>query len=72
MTKDKPPLKNIYRKSLAMDLIKMGNDLHHTMINRNNRKYQVYVFRHDDKLIEDMLYINRMNRINKRYENGKQ
>lgn len=71
MMKEKPPLKNIYRKSLAMDLIKMGNDLHHTMINKNNRKYQVYVFHHDEKLIEDMLYINRRKRINKRYENDK-
>jgi len=68
---EKPRLKNIYRKSIAMDLIKMGNDLHHTMKNRNNPKYQVFVFHDNEKLIQDLLYITERNRINKRYENRK-
>ncbi|HDR7261397.1 TPA: hypothetical protein QCX12_005155 [Bacillus paranthracis] len=52
---DKPPLKNIYKKSLAIELIKLGHDLHHTMCNRDNPKFQVYVFRHDEKLIRDLV-----------------
>ncbi|MGE7903438.1 hypothetical protein ACQKNS_03440 [Peribacillus sp. NPDC094092] len=48
-------LKNIYKKSLAIELIKRGHDLHHTMPNRNNRKYQVFVFPHTDELIKDLL-----------------
>jgi hypothetical protein len=48
-------LKNIYKKSLAIELIKRGHDLHHTMRNRENPKYQVFVFPHTDELIKDLL-----------------
>ncbi|MFD6442389.1 hypothetical protein ACFWDG_21980 [Peribacillus sp. NPDC060186] len=48
-------LKNIYKKSLAMALIRAGHDLHHTMRNKNNSKYQVFVFPHTDELIKDLL-----------------
>ncbi|MCK2020792.1 hypothetical protein [Peribacillus frigoritolerans] len=47
-------LKNIYKKSLAIELIR-GHDLHHTMRNRENPKYQVFVFPHTDELIKDLL-----------------
>ncbi|WHY88723.1 hypothetical protein QNH39_13175 [Neobacillus novalis] len=47
-------LKNIYKKSLAIDLIKMGHDLEHTMRNRNNEKYQVFVFPHTEQLERDI------------------
>lgn len=57
MTEEKPRKKNIYKRQLAMDLIKMGNNLSHSMRNRNNRKYQVFVFYEDEKLIHDMLYL---------------
>jgi len=57
MTNEKPRKKNIYKRQLAMDLIKMGNNLSHSMRNRNNRKYQVFVFYEDEKLIHDMLYL---------------
>ncbi|HFJ9439220.1 MULTISPECIES: hypothetical protein [Bacillus] len=50
-----PKLKNIYKKSLAMDLVRAGHDLHHTMRNRENSKYQVFVFEDTPKLIEDLL-----------------
>jgi hypothetical protein len=50
-------LKNIYKKSLAIELIKRGHDLSHTMRNRNNRKYQIFVFPHTDELIKDLLDI---------------
>ncbi|WP_257391416.1 hypothetical protein [Cytobacillus gottheilii] len=48
------PLKNIYKKSLAMALVRAGNDLHHTMRNRENPKYQVYCFPHTKKLDRDI------------------
>lgn len=47
--------KNIYKKSLAMDLIRMGHDLQHTMRNRDNSKYQVFVFMDTPELIRDLL-----------------
>lgn len=49
--------KNIYKKSLAMDLIRMGHDLHHTMRNRDNSKYQVFVFMDTPELIRDLLML---------------
>ncbi|MGM2859642.1 hypothetical protein ACS2QN_03040 [Bacillus cereus group sp. Bce021] len=55
--KEKRPLKNIYKKSIAIELIKMGHDLHHTMKNRSNEKYQIYVFVETPELIRDMLAI---------------
>lgn len=55
--KEKPKLKNFYKKTLAIELIKMGHDLHHTMRNRNNPKYQVFVFEETPELIRDMLAI---------------
>ncbi|PFD84354.1 hypothetical protein CN275_26545 [Bacillus anthracis] len=55
--KEKPKLKNFYKKILAIELIKMGHDLHHTMRNRSNPQYQVYVFEETPELIRDMLAI---------------
>lgn len=52
-----------------MDLIKLGNNLSHSMRNRNNQKYQVFVFYEDEKLIEDMLYLTEKYRMNRRNEN---
>ncbi|PGV58358.1 hypothetical protein COD94_24190 [Bacillus cereus] len=57
MKKKKPPLKNVYKKSLAIELIKRGADLHHTMRNRSNEKYQIYVFVETPELIRDMIAI---------------
>ncbi|MEH7787333.1 hypothetical protein [Bacillus thuringiensis] len=52
-----PKLKNIYKKTLAVELIKMGHDLHHTMRNRSNPKYQIYVLVETPEMIRDLLYI---------------
>lgn len=57
MNEEKPRLKNIYKRTLAMDLIKLGNILSHSMRNRDRPQYQVFVFYEDEKLIEDMLYL---------------
>lgn len=55
--KKKKPLKNIYKKTIAIELIKMGNDLNHTMRNRKDERFQIYVFVETPKLIRDMLAI---------------
>lgn len=55
-------LKNFYKKSLAMELIRMGHDLHHTMKNRDNPKYQVYVIVETPELIRDMVSISKRDR----------
>ncbi|MFT7830057.1 hypothetical protein [Priestia megaterium] len=70
MNDEKPRLKNIYKKTLAMDLIRLGNNLSHSMRNRNNRRYQVFVFYEDDKLIEDMLYLAERYRMERKYNKG--
>lgn len=57
MKKKKTPLKNIYKKTLAMELIKMGHDLHHTMRNRKDERFQVYVLVETPELIRDMIAI---------------
>lgn len=46
-------LKLIYKKSLAIELIKMGNDLEYTARNRNDPRWQVYFFPHTEKLTQD-------------------
>jgi len=55
--KEKKPLKNVYKKSIAIELIKMGHDLHHTMRNRKDERFQIYVFVQTPELIRDMLAI---------------
>lgn len=57
LMKEKPPLKNIYKKTIAIELIKMGHDLHHTMRNRKDERFQIYVFVETPELIRDMLAI---------------
>jgi len=47
-------LKNIYKKQLFLDLIQLGHDFHHSMRNKNNPKYQVYVMVDTPKLRDDM------------------
>lgn len=57
---DKPKavgMKNIYKKSLFEGLVKRGNRFSHSMRNGENRKYQIYIFFQDDKLIEDLIDI---------------
>lgn len=67
MTDEKPRKKNIYKRTLAMDLIKLGNTLSHSMRNRDRPQFQVFVFYEDDKLIEDMLYLAERYRMERKY-----
>ncbi|HHQ2477311.1 TPA: hypothetical protein ACSPJ7_001494 [Bacillus cereus] len=59
--KEKPKLKNFYKKTLAIELIKMGHDLNHTMRNRKDDRFQVFVFVETPELIRDMMEINKRN-----------
>ncbi len=61
MQKKKQPLKNIYKRSLAFELIKMNHMLHHTMRNRKDERFQVYAFVETPELIRDMIEINKRN-----------
>jgi len=70
MTDEKPRKKNIYKKTLAMDLIKLGNNFSHSMRNTHNPKYQVFVFFEDKKLIEDMLYLAEKYRMERKYNDS--
>ncbi|HHK5536353.1 TPA: hypothetical protein ACQUHH_004874 [Bacillus mobilis] len=59
--KKKKPLKNIYKKTLAIELIRLGHDLNHTMRNRKDDRFQVFVFVETPELIRDMMEINNRN-----------
>ncbi|GAB6612880.1 MULTISPECIES: hypothetical protein [Bacillus] len=59
--KKKKPLKNIYKKTLAIELIRLGHDLNHTMRNRKDDRFQVFVFVETPELIRDMMEINKRN-----------
>ncbi|HDR7585526.1 hypothetical protein BW899_06660 [Bacillus mycoides] len=51
-------IKMIYKKTLAMDLIKAGFDLEYTTRNRKNRKYQVFAFSDSPELRKSIARIN--------------
>ncbi|ELK48491.1 UNVERIFIED_CONTAM: hypothetical protein N8J90_14970 [Halobacillus marinus] len=70
VTERKFGLKNIYKKSLAMNLIRNGHDIEHTMRNRNNPKYQVFVFVDTPKLRRDIAMLNEQEYVGRLNESG--
>ncbi|GIX59820.1 hypothetical protein BPADB04_48500 [Bacillus paranthracis] len=56
-------IKMIYKKTLAMDLIRDGHNLEYTTRNRKNRKYQCYAFEDSVELRKSIAKIN-----NQRYK----
>lgn len=56
-------IKMIYKKTLAMDLIKAGHDLEYTTRNRKNKKYQCFAFEASPELRQSIARIN-----NQRYK----
>lgn len=52
--KEDKPLINIYKKTIAMELVRMGHDLEHTMRNRKNPKYQVFALHDTPELRKDL------------------
>lgn len=51
-------IKMIYKKTLAMELIRDGFDLEYTTRNRKNRKYQCYAFEDSVELRKSIAQIN--------------
>lgn len=51
-------IKMIYKKTLAMDLIKAGHDLEYTTRNRKNKKYQCFAFEDSPELRQSIARIN--------------
>jgi hypothetical protein len=49
--------KNIYKKSLAMDLIRLDNNFLHSMRNREKKDHQVWVFEDTEKFIADLVWL---------------
>ncbi|MEK5233155.1 hypothetical protein MHB42_15640 [Lysinibacillus sp. FSL K6-0232] len=48
-------MKNIYKKSLTIGLIKREHDLNHTMGNKRNDKFQVFAFIETPEFIADLI-----------------
>ena len=46
--------KRIFKKSLADELHKLGNEILKVEINKNNPEYLVYIFQADLKFYEDL------------------
>lgn len=52
--KEDKPLINIYKRSLANELIRMGHDISHSETNRNNAKYQIFMLYDTPELRKDL------------------
>lgn len=50
-------IKMIYKKTLAIELVKAGHDIEYTTRNRANRKYQCYAFIDSPELRQDLARI---------------
>ncbi|MFE3575797.1 hypothetical protein [Lysinibacillus sp. NPDC059133] len=48
-------MKNVYKKTLAFELIKLGHNLDHTMRNKRNAKFQIFVFTETPEFIADLI-----------------
>ncbi|MGE6205352.1 hypothetical protein [Guptibacillus hwajinpoensis] len=52
--KEDKPLINIYKRSLANELIRMGHDISHSETNPDHPKYQIYMLYDTPELRKDM------------------
>lgn len=48
----------IFKKQLALDLIKLGNELADVTTNDRNPKYLIFYFKYTDKLKKDIELLN--------------
>ena len=48
-------LKNVYKKSLAIELIKLGHDLSHTMRNKRDNRFQAFTSNETPEFIQDLI-----------------
>lgn len=44
----------VYKKSLMVQLVKLGHELDHTERNRNNPKHQIYFFPDSEQIEKDL------------------
>lgn len=54
MSEGKMPIKVIYKKALAMELIRRNHNFLYTTKNRNNKKYQCFMFEATEELDKDL------------------
>ena len=66
MMKEKPRMQPVYKKSLMIQLVKLGHDLEYSARNWNNPKYQVYFFPWSEQLERDIVMLS-----GKEYIDGK-
>ncbi|MGM7636487.1 hypothetical protein [Bacillus sp. Hm123] len=55
---EKQRMQLVYKKQLMIDLVKLGHDLEYSARNRNNSKYQVYFFKHNEQIERDIAMLN--------------
>ncbi|MGY4797414.1 hypothetical protein ACVNNN_20880 [Lysinibacillus fusiformis] len=48
-------LKNVYKKSLAIELIKLGHDLSHTIRNKRDNHFLVFTSVETPEFIQDLI-----------------
>jgi hypothetical protein len=51
-------MKLVYKKSLMVELVKLGHDLEYSSSNRNNPKYQVWFFPWNEQIERDIVMLN--------------
>ncbi|WP_102400477.1 DUF5659 domain-containing protein [Haloimpatiens massiliensis] len=51
-------IKKIFKKSMAINLIRMGNELINTEPNLKNPKFTVFIFNKTRKLLKDITQLN--------------
>ncbi|MFZ0444191.1 MAG: hypothetical protein WAM95_06065 [Bacillus sp. (in: firmicutes)] len=51
-------MKLVYKKSLMVELVKLGHDLEYSSSNRNNPKYQVWFFPWSEQIERDIVMLN--------------
>lgn len=51
-------IKKIFKKSMAINLIRMGNELKNTEPNLKNPKFTVFIFNKTRKLLKDITQLN--------------
>jgi hypothetical protein len=61
----------IYKKSLFVELVRLDHNFLYSTRNRENEKYQVYVFELTDRLIRDIVKLNGKDYTEEEYDHEK-
>ena len=54
--------KNIYNKTIFVELVKKKHNFLHSMRNRRNKNFQIYVFEQTPELIADLIELSERRR----------